>query len=1236
MKNTMKNIVIKLMLVILGLFVSGSVLAQNGNVREETIQYATHPCLQENQNVTPINTPLIKELFFGEDYTEGWYGQHGDDIDFLFGRDYFTPGIYEYTPVHDYCYNDNGLIRYLEYCRFTVKLYPKDKIKVQHFFYDCCEPGDYQCLQNLPTNYNKSAISNMEDIYYGLKHYHEYRGATHDFLFNVFQDLPWHDFNDIVVFWNLFQSLLDLNTGIMTEESMQQLIATNPYNYITEDYIEELVERYNRSVLYWNEGVYTIGDLPEGYNSDFIEYDTASMNKAYEAYDYAIAHGFSDVKAMYDNAYDLLTAEVDNIQSAVCAHVTLQFNQKMTMTREAFNGTLQIFNGHESIPMQDIMVDFRIKDPQGNDCTNLFQINTLALDQITGISGEGSLAAQTNGTALVQFIPSKNAAPTQPVVYSFGGSFSFIDPFTGEGLTYPLYPVEITVNPSPDLYVNYFMPRDILGDDALTTDVIEPTVPAELGVIIHNQGAGIAKNVILETAEPEIIDNEKGLAIDFAMYGASFNGSPRQLGLMEIPFGNIGSGQTAVGEWLFTSSLLGHFVSYEAHVIHNSSYGNPDLSLVSHLDIHELIHPIYAYGSFDDGINDFLVNDNPDAYDQPDSIYFSHGGKTSVGIADSLSFDHYVTPHDTIVTLTLVPSRAGWNYAVTEDPGNDLYEIVSCIRNNDNQEIPLNNVWQTFVTIPDGGDPVYENKIHIVDTLPVAQTATYTLVFGKKQSDLYIFFGDEDEYWSNSANWEGNRKPHSPSDNILIDGVCWLDEDVIVSSLNIIEGKSLTILTDRILTVTSDLENDIASGLVIEDGGQLIHANAGAYGTVQKVITPYTPGTRDGWHIIASPLSGFTDVATVDNLLSNEYDLYYYDEPTHYWMNQEYDDNNFTELVNGKGYLYANDDEVTLGFAGELQNGAMTIIVPLSYTETAGGLKGFNLVGNPFAYNITSYAAENVANGCYQMNEDRSDFIVSEINEENPLHPAEGFFVKAEGEDASITFNSGRGEKAGPSSSIRVELAENGKLIDRLIVKQEGGSLKKLSLNEIRTKVYAMHDHQEVAIVPCVGNEQPVSFKAAKNGQYTLTVNVNNMEFDYLHLIDNLTGADIDLLHPETVIAGEDPQIEDSTTQSESISKPSYTFTAKTTDYASRFKLVFSVSGDENDEDAPFAFINNGDIVIIGADAGSTLQIVDVLGHILVSRDAARHVSTSGMAKGVYILRLINGDDVKTQKIIIE
>jgi hypothetical protein len=112
-----------------------------------------------------------------------------------------------------------------------------------------------------------------------------------------------------------------------------------------------------------------------------------------------------------------------------------------------------------------------------------------------------------------------------------------------------------------------------------------------------------------------------------------------------------------------------------------------------------------------------------------------------------------------------------------------------------------------------------------------------------------------------------------------------------------------------------------------------------------------------------------------------------------------------------------------------------------------------------------------------------------------------------------------------------------------------------------------------------------------------------------LHLIDNLTGTDVDLL-----------------------TNPNYGFDAKVSDYASRFKLVFNASND-NESEGGFAFISNGQLIVNGE---GTLQVIDMLGRVIVSRDAARYVSTMGIPAGVYVLRLINGENVKNQKIIIE
>jgi hypothetical protein len=95
----------------------------------------------------------------------------------------------------------------------------------------------------------------------------------------------------------------------------------------------------------------------------------------------------------------------------------------------------------------------------------------------------------------------------------------------------------------------------------------------------------------------------------------------------------------------------------------------------------------------------------------------------------------------------------------------------------------------------------------------------------------------------------------------------------------------------------------------------------------------------------------------------------------------------------------------------------------------------------------------------------------------------------------------------------------------------------------------------------------------------------------------------------------------------------SYTFTAKTTDYESRFKLVFStVCGDADGDNDSFAFISNGNIIVNGT---GTLQVIDVMGRVVRCTDVVRNVSTHGMTPGVYVLRLVNGNDVKTQKMVV-
>ena len=492
-----------------------------------------------------------------------------------------------------------------------------------------------------------------------------------------------------------------------------------------------------------------------------------------------------------------------------------------------------------------------------------------------------------------------------------------------------------------------------------------------------------------------------------------------------------------------------------------------------------------------------------------------------------------------------------------------------------------------------------------------------------------------DKQWTNPDNWaEGEVPGETARVGIFID--CEIAADLTVGSVTIgatyVEEYSLyerlTVKNGATLSATSFIyTTGEAENFVIEDGAQVIHPNAGAKATIQKSVTAYTPSTKDGWHLIGYSFAENDTLSEMTNLLSNDYDLYYYDEPTHYWMNQKNAANNFTELEAGKGYLYANSAGITLGLKGTLRTATEMVNIPLNYT-TGIDLAGFNLVGNPFAHNVTTYTGSNVVNECYRMNDLGNELIASSIGNANPLKPGEGFFVKATDDNASITFNDGaKASERSQSQSkgcITLELIQDGHIVDRFILKQEGKSLEKFTLNEGSMRLYATRDRQDWAVVPMKGKEQVVNFKPAKEGTYTLVVNVEGLELDYLHLKDKKTGADVDLL---AVPQAQGPA--------------EYTFTAKIEDNASRFRLVFNGPSIGSASTEPFAYINNGNIVITADARGASLQVIGALGRVLVCRDASHAsaassaISTSGIPTGVYVLCLIDDDNVRTQKIVI-
>lgn len=470
--------------------------------------------------------------------------------------------------------------------------------------------------------------------------------------------------------------------------------------------------------------------------------------------------------------------------------------------------------------------------------------------------------------------------------------------------------------------------------------------------------------------------------------------------------------------------------------------------------------------------------------------------------------------------------------------------------------------------------------------------------------------------WSDPTIWGGNVPEEGAT--VVIEYNCTIDEDAEVGDLTIATGAQLTVASGNTLIVDGELlnENDDVDGLIIKDMAQVVNSTSGVKATVEKDITQYSTRDVDGWYLISSSVDEM-DIAGSD-FLTEIFDLYRYNEEGALWQNYRQNYSDFTTFENGRGYLFANSNTFSPAFKGELNATDVSTYVTCLNTGT---LSGWNVIGNPFPHDI--YKGDggaiddvNLATGYYILTFEGGWMPKTY---DDAISPETGILVKTTATkyvNITKTAVPAVNESGAKGDAQRLQftvMGDNGEDC-AYVYFCPGIGLDKMSNFSQSIPTIAFRNNGADYAIAHVDMETEACimvFNTTVPGEFTLKVDNSKADFDYLHLIDKISGDDIDLLM-----------------------ESEYRFNATGNEYEDRFIIVYrnTTGVDENYENATFAYVSNGDITVNG---NGTLQVFDVTGKCVMNAEVNGVTTLNAMSQGVYVFRLVEENSVKTQKIAI-
>lgn len=384
------------------------------------------------------------------------------------------------------------------------------------------------------------------------------------------------------------------------------------------------------------------------------------------------------------------------IRKGVCAKVIIRLSQHLVLTREIFEAELQMFNT-EVVDLTSVNISLRIKRVSNNDnkanmvlMSDLyFHMSEPTLISFSSIDGQGILRAGDRGVAKWLLTPTKLAAPTHSIDYIVDGFVKY--KLNNTKILIEIYPERITVSPDPSLTLIYFLEKYVQSDDPLTTGLIEPKVPFVLGLLIVNNGYGVAKNLKIQTSQPEIIENKSGLLIDFSIISFYLN-NVIEASSLNVFIGNVKPFEVKHAIWYMESTLKGTFSRLNATLVNENQFGDKQLSLIDQVEYKQLLKAVKLDKQDDDDLVDFLVIEKANY-----KVYSSNNPLHPLNVVYILNttiiYD-YLT-NALLINLKLELVYDTWYLTHVKLNGVNLngVHILDTIRSDDGSKLSKENVW---------------------------------------------------------------------------------------------------------------------------------------------------------------------------------------------------------------------------------------------------------------------------------------------------------------------------------------------------------------------------------------------------------------------------------------------------------------------------------------------------------------------------------------------------------------